>query len=682
MVSTKTWLGRYQLGPEIGAGGFKRIYRAIEKSTQTPVAFAHLAEVDPAAFREEVALVSRISPEFVAGIRDSHLDQASGHGYIVFELCEGPTLLKLIQDRGAIPLYQALPLMFAFARSLEAVHAAKVLHRDIKPENVILSPKGTKLALSILDFGLALRATDYCTNAGANPLAGTLSYLSPEAVRGEALDARTDVYALGVCFYEILVGSELLQRTGRFIEDLRSIAELDAHELLALAPFPAPLRALITAMVSADIEARPYMPKVRATLAALLEKEDAAEDPTPRPKLQRADPLWAMEWSVPIPGLRPHQVMPAPCGFAPVIAWSGQRVWALTREGATRWSVELDFEIRAGIRADLDRDGVREIYLVGAERWAALDARGELRFVQPLERPSLPGTPSLLVLQSQQLARLAIDGILYDSYGKPKIPIPLALEGDGDRLVDASPGRGLSYNGLASQSFRGQSYTPAAIVHAPGAPGFHVAHLERSRGSLRVQLSVYGPGGRRRARFVVADAALATGDVKTRRRLASPHQHLFGPEQAPLAIVRGEEDAILIVPFLGPPKPLPSCLVAFSLGREAELWRQPMAAGSAILGDADGDGRPELIVGDGQRVLALSPDDGRAVAEQQAPGLPAALGDPFGAGRTFLFTTSSDGLDVLRGAPCLPGRMQWVGPRGDQWGSGALRPDGQPFGAL
>ena len=684
MSDAARWRRRYSIGPLLGQGGYKRVFRAIDRETNTPVAFAEISHVDPEAFERELALARRVAPEHVAGVRDAYLDRAEEVGYVVLELCEGPTLAELVRD-GPLPLTQALPIMQAFARGLEAVHAAHVLHRDVKLDNAILSSRGAKLDLSILDFGLGAAAEDHRTCAGRVSLAGTVPYLAPEAVIGKAIDARADVYALGVCFYSLLVGRYPLRVSGSMIEQLQAIVDLVAHDLGPLEAQPSAVKALIARMLSATPEERPYMPEVVAALAAM-EGASAAIAPevlSRGARARRPQPIWSMEWSIPLAGATPATLLPAPDEVAPLIAWSERApsvVHAFTHAGALRWRAQVDLDIRAGVRADLDRDGVRELYLVGSDRLIALDAQGRKRFQRPLPAPLGPGTPSVLVIATPGCVRLAIDGVLSDADGRPTIPLPLTSQGDGERLVDAEDGRGLAYNGLAHQAFRGGAGTAAAIVHRPGAHEFKVAHLERAQGAARVVLSIYGPGGGRVQRFVVADADLRTGDAARAAALRREQAPIFGPEHSPLVALDEDGEAVVVIPFLRPAEPFPSFICAVSLSEERELWRQPWSRGSVVLGDADGDGAPEVIAGDGQLLACWSMSTGERRSEQPAAGLPAALGDPFSVGRAFLFTASKEAIEVLGGPACQPGRMQWLGPRGDLWRSGALRADGQPFG--
>jgi hypothetical protein len=698
-ISTQAWKNRYRVGPRIGRGGFKDVYRAIEVSSGDPVAFAHLREVEPQDLEREVSLARRVESEHVAGIRDHHVDHEREEAYLVAELCEGPTLAELV-DQGPLTLARGAPIMVAFARGLEAIHRAHVLHRDIKLENVILAPRGTKLTLNILDFGLAHRARDENTHAGVLPLAGSLGYLAAEAVRGEAVDARTDVYALGVCYFRMLAGSFPLELGGGSpLAQLEKIARMQRHDLSALAGQPPALVQLVGRMLAPTPGERPYMPEVVRVLEGALGAAQpivlgpdapagearAAGARSSASASARAAPLWTTEWTASLPGLDVDRVLPAPCGWAPIVVWSPgptTTVRALTAQGALRWSTRLDAHVRAGLRADLDGDGVRELYFVSEDKLISLDVRGALRFERILPTRLVAGTPSMMAILGRRQCHLVIDGEIYDAHGAPALRLPHQVQGDGQRLVRADSGRGLSYNGLAEQAFRGDGGTPAAIVHTPGAREFHVAHLEAARGAPRVWLSVYGPGGARVHRWPIAEATVATGALDQVVRLIDHQQPSFGVRHAPLAALSPTGQAALIVPFLHQPGPWPSVIASFALPGGTEAWREPFGCGSALLGDVDGDGQAELVAGDGQALVAWSPWTGERRAEQAARGRPAALGDPFGQGRRCLITVTDDGLEVLRGAECLPGQMVWVGPRGDQWLSGALGARGRTLGPV
>jgi hypothetical protein len=181
----------------------------------------------------------------------------------------------------------------------------------------------------------------------------------------------------------------------------------------------------------------------------------------------------------------------------------------------------------------------------------------------------------------------------------------------------------------------------------------------------------------------VAGCQLDTGDLTAISRVYAQPAPLFGPQDAPLAVL-GAGRAAVIVPLLDPDPSVAPVLAAFELPSGRELWRcrREAAGGRALLADLDGSGRPLLVVGDGQALVAHDPWTGRASSPVACKGLPIAFGDPLATGTSYLMTSSSDGIEMWRGGRCRPGAMAWNGARGDLWRSGTLRGDGAPLGPV
>lgn len=205
-------LGRYRLVEQIGAGGMGVVYRAHDDRLERDVAIKVLppgALADDAArrrFHKEALALSKLSHPNVASVHD--FDTADGVDFLVMELVSG-TSVDARAAAGALPEREVLALGIQLADGLAAAHAEGVIHRDLKPGNLRLTADGR---LKILDFGLAqlLRRPDDRTQTGTvddhGRLAGTLAYMAPEQVRGEAVDARTDLYAAGAVLYELATG--------------------------------------------------------------------------------------------------------------------------------------------------------------------------------------------------------------------------------------------------------------------------------------------------------------------------------------------------------------------------------------------------------------------------------------------------------------------------------------------
>jgi eukaryotic-like serine/threonine-protein kinase len=209
-------LGPYEIVAPLGSGGMGEVYRANYTRLDRPVALKVLPGGpgdSPEAlerFRREARAASALNHPNICTIYDVGSDPP----FIAMELLEGETLQQRL-TRGALPAGSVVDIALALADALDAAHRKAIVHRDIKPANVFLTERGPK----VLDFGLAKAAAvagvvDH-SNATRSAEAlvtepgstvGTLAYMSPEQVRGEPLDARTDLFALGVVLYEMTTG--------------------------------------------------------------------------------------------------------------------------------------------------------------------------------------------------------------------------------------------------------------------------------------------------------------------------------------------------------------------------------------------------------------------------------------------------------------------------------------------
>src|SRR5271165_1030797 len=119
--------------------------------------------------------------------------------FIAMEFLEGESLDKLIEHRPTLPLSQKMGYIVSVCRALEYAHKGRIIHRDIKPGNVMLTKEGV---VKVVDFGIARAMDD--SNTQTNMLIGTLGYMSPQQIRGQRADERSDIWALGILFYELL----------------------------------------------------------------------------------------------------------------------------------------------------------------------------------------------------------------------------------------------------------------------------------------------------------------------------------------------------------------------------------------------------------------------------------------------------------------------------------------------
>src|SRR6478672_294900 len=199
--------GRFRIESILGIGGMGVVYRATDEALQVPVALKLLRpELATRAdaferFRQELLLARQVSSPHVVRIHD--LAQHEGRWLISMDFVEGESLDRRLDRDGTLPVEQALRIAADIARGLSAAHDKDVVHRDLKPANILLDTQG---AAYIGDFGVARSlAGSGMTATGA--VVGTPEYLSPEQARGAPVDARSDLYALGLILYEMLVGT-------------------------------------------------------------------------------------------------------------------------------------------------------------------------------------------------------------------------------------------------------------------------------------------------------------------------------------------------------------------------------------------------------------------------------------------------------------------------------------------
>ncbi|HYV43740.1 MAG TPA: protein kinase [Myxococcaceae bacterium] len=202
--------GRYVLERQIGAGAMGAIWLALDPQLQRRVALKLLPPrlINSAEarrqFEHEAKAVAQIQNPHVVQIHDYGVD--GGAPYIVMELLAGEDLAARLRRHGRLAPAAAAQLLNQIARGLSAAHAAGIVHRDLKPANLFLARQEAAEVVKVVDFGLARLDLGGKAPEGDEALVGTLRYMSPEQMRGQAVDHRSDLFSLGVVLYQAVTG--------------------------------------------------------------------------------------------------------------------------------------------------------------------------------------------------------------------------------------------------------------------------------------------------------------------------------------------------------------------------------------------------------------------------------------------------------------------------------------------
>jgi dipeptidyl aminopeptidase/acylaminoacyl peptidase len=254
-------LGPYRIAGVIGEGGMGVVYRARDTRLGRDVAIkvlTHVATEDREQlqrFEQEARATGMLNHPNLLTIYD--VGHNGGGPYIVSELLEGETLRERLA-RGPFPPRRAVDAALQVVQGLAAAHDKGVIHRDLKPENIFLTRDGRA---KILDFGIAKLSASaegafQTTATEPGMVLGTVGYMSPEQVRGDVIDTRSDIFSFGVILYEMLSGARAFKRDTP-IETLRAILKEDPSELTEKLPnIPAPLERLVRRCLEKDRDLR------------------------------------------------------------------------------------------------------------------------------------------------------------------------------------------------------------------------------------------------------------------------------------------------------------------------------------------------------------------------------------------------------------------------------------------
>lgn len=260
--------GRYRVERSIGAGGFARVYRAVQTDLERTVALKilrpqALEQDNPSMraldrFEREAKLVSRLENPHTVTVHDyGRLED--GRLYMVMEYVDGRTLSELIEQRGRLQPERVVRVLEQLLDSLREAHAREIIHRDIKPGNVMVFDRiGQQDCVKLLDFGVAKsvaveqRGAQELTVEGA--VIGTPRYMSPEQLRGQPLTLQSDLFSVGVLAYLMYAG-EVPYSSNTPAAIIDRMQRFD-HDLGALEEAPEPLQSVARGLLAPDCDRR------------------------------------------------------------------------------------------------------------------------------------------------------------------------------------------------------------------------------------------------------------------------------------------------------------------------------------------------------------------------------------------------------------------------------------------
>ena len=467
MLDKGTRLGVYEIQSAIGAGGMGEVYRAKDTKLGRDVALKIL----PASFTNDPERVARFRREaqVLASLNHPHigqiygLDEANGTQFLVLELVDGESLDKRIA-RGRLPVDEALEIARQIAEALEAAHERGIIHRDLKPANIAVTKDGN---VKVLDFGLAKAVemtsgpsdlsmsptiTSPAMVTGIGTILGTAAYMSPEQAKGRPADKRSDIWAFGCLFCEMLTGTRAFE--GDDVSDTLAAVLRGEADLSALpSGIPTSIRALLEGCLKKDRKQR--IGDISTALFLLNRPYDLSAMPA---TAAVSRPLW-------------RRAIPVVLAATLASALTGAVVWRV-KPSPPLPVIRFPFTLAAGQR--FTTLGVQSIAMSpdGSHMVYVANERLYVRSMSELEAKSIPGTE----ITRAVIPVFSPDGqsIAYWS------PVDRTL-----KRIGVSGGTAVTICPVDAAPF-GVSWGPDGVIFGVGSRGILFGGSQGSRGIMRV----------------------------------------------------------------------------------------------------------------------------------------------------------------------------------------------------
>ncbi len=295
-------IGDYEILGELGKGGMGKVYKVrnviSDRVEAMKVLLPDLAGQKDLAdrFLREIKVLASLNHPNIAALRTAFT--AENQLVMIMEYVEGETLAALIED-GPVPVADALKYMDDALAALSYAHHQNIIHRDVKPSNMMITPQGL---LKLMDFGIARSDNDQSLTVTGTAL-GSLNYMPPEQIQGGAVDARSDIYSLGISLYEIVTGKQPFKRDSDFAIMAAHMKETAKRPIELRPDLPQGLNDMILMAMSKDPAMRfQTADAFRAALASVRQSLGTGQQAATPLMTQITPPAWTPAPAVAQPG--------------------------------------------------------------------------------------------------------------------------------------------------------------------------------------------------------------------------------------------------------------------------------------------------------------------------------------------------------------------------------------------
>jgi serine/threonine protein kinase len=328
-------LGKYKIIEEVGRGGFAAVYKAVDTTLDRTVALKCLAPHllwDPTfvqRFQREAKVAANLDHPNIVTIHE--VSRVEGVYFIAMQFLKGRTVSQILEREGPLPVSQVQAIIEQIASALDYAHARGFVHRDVKPSNVIVADDGRA---TLTDFGL-VKAGEGTKLSTTGVIFGTPEYMSPEQAEGKKLDARSDIYSLGVVLFEMLAGR------APFVADTSlTVMYKHVHESPPLDELPSDLPQGVVAVVEKALAKDPTDRYQNAGQMVEALRKAAAEAPVPAEVAPPPPPAVAVEERpAEVAPLRPKPKVAPPPLVKPVAALKEEAVPSWRRVPLWGWAL-------------------------------------------------------------------------------------------------------------------------------------------------------------------------------------------------------------------------------------------------------------------------------------------------------------------------------------------------------